>query len=387
MVLHLFFVTAARLDCPREREEDGHMTEKLPLGPGPSPVHPRVLEAMSRPVMGHLDPDFLAMLDEVSELLRQTFRTTGLSFAVSGSGSAAMEASMVNLLEEEDVAIIGEAGFFADRMAEMARRTGAEVIRVEAEWGRPVPTEAVEEAVRERPDAKLVGLVHAETSTGVLQPIEEAAEVLRERETLFVVDAVASLGGLSLDVDALGIDVCFSGSQKCLSVPPGVAPICWSSDALGTVERRRTSVSSWYLDVTGVRQYVGSTDRRYHHTAPINMIYGLLEGLRMVLDEGLEARWKRHEEVGRSFQEQVVDLGLQLFAPEEYRLPQVTAMLLPEGVDDRAARRQLIERHGIEIAGGLGDYGGRMWRAGLMGEGATHEHADRLLAALADVIR
>lgn len=361
--------------------------ERLPLGPGPSPVHPRVLEAMAQPVLGHLDPDFLAILDEIGDQLRQVFRTEGLAYAVSASGSGAMEASMTNLLEEDDVAIVGVAGFFAERMAEMARRTGAEVLRVDAEWGRPVPTEALAEALRDRPDAKLVALVHAETSTGVRQPIEEAAELLRDRETLLVVDAVASLGGIPLDVDALGIDVCFSGSQKCLSVPPGVAPICWSTRALDAVERRTTSVSSWYFDVMGIRRYVGAEDRRYHHTAPVNMIYGLREGLRIVLEEGLEARWRRHEEVGRSFQDRVVELGVELFAPDEYRLPQVTSMLLPEGVDDRALRTRLIEEHGIEIAGGLGDFGGRMWRAGLMGEGAKPEIADRLLEALADVLR
>lgn len=385
LVPHLYFVAMCRLDCPGLVLEDGVVMDRIPLGPGPSPAHPRVLEAISRPVLGHLDPDFLEILDEVSALLRQVFRTEGFSYAVSGSGSAAMEAAMTNLLEEGDVAILGVAGFFADRMAEMARRTGAEVVRVEGEWGRPVSTEEIEAALAGRPEAKLVGLVHAETSTGVQQPIEEAAELLRDRETLFVVDAVASLAGLPLEVDALGIDVCFSGSQKCLSVPPGVAPICWSTAALEAVERRRTPVRSWYLDVSGIRSYVG-TERRYHHTAPVNMIYGLQEGLRIVLEEGLEERWKRHEEVGRSFQEQVVDLGLELFVPDAYRLPQVTAMLLPEGVDDRAGRLRIIKEHGIEIAGGLGAYAGRMWRAGLMGEGAKPELADRLVAALRDVL-
>lgn len=360
--------------------------DRLPLGPGPSPVHPRVLEAMAQPVLGHLDPDFLDILDEVGEQLRQVFRTEGLAYAASTSGSGAMEAAMTNLLEPGDVAIVGVAGYFAERMHEMARRTGADIVRVDAEWGRPVASDAIEEALHARPDAKLIALVHAETSTGVRQPLDEVAALVRERETLLVVDTVASLGGIPLDVDALGIDVCFSGSQKCLSVPPGVAPICWSVKALDAVERRRTSVSSWYLDVTGIRSYVGSADRRYHHTAPVNMIYALREGLRLVLEEGLEERWRRHEEVGRSFQERVVELGVELFAPEDHRLPQVTSMLLPEGVDDKAARKRLLEEHGIEIAGGLGDYGGRMWRAGLMGEGAKPELADRLLEALAEVL-
>lgn len=365
---------------PRNEHDD-----RLPLGPGPSPVHPRVREALSRPVLGHLDPDFLTILDEVSDLLRRVFLTEGLAFAVSGSGSAGMEASLVNLLEEGDTAIVGTAGFFADRMIEMGGRMGASVVPVTAPWGRPVPPEDVEEALRRHPEAKLVAMVHAETSTGVRQPLSEVADLCRERETHLVVDAVASLGGIPLDVDDLGIDICYSGSQKCLSVPPGLAPIAFSPAALATVEGRTTPVRSWYLDVTGIREYVG-TERRYHHTAPISMIYGLREGLRMVLEEGLESRWKRHEEVGRRFQERLEGMGFQLFPPPEHRLPQVTAALLPEGVDDREARTRLLREHGIEIAGGLGEYAGRMWRIGLMGEGAKHEHADRLLAAIADVL-
>lgn len=359
--------------------------ERLPLGPGPSPVHPRVREAMGRQVLGHLDPDFLEILDDVDEMLRQVFRTDGLTFAASSSGSGGMEASLVNLLEEGDTAIIGTAGFFADRMIEMARRMGAEVVPVAAPWGRPVPPEAIEEALGRHPDAKLVAMVHAETSTGVWQPLDEVAALCEERETHLVVDAVASLGGIPLDVEDLGIDICYSGSQKCLSAPPGLAPITYSAAALTTVEERRTPVRSWYFDVTGIRRYVG-TDRKYHHTAPISMIFALQEALRMILEEGLEARWKRHEEVGRGFQERLEGLGFELFAPAEHRLPQVTAALLPSGLDDREARTRLLRKHQIEIAGGLGDYAGRMWRVGLMGEGARPEIADRLLAAIEDVL-
>ena len=359
---------------------------RLPLGPGPSPVHPRVLQALSRPTLGHLDPDFLQILDEVGDLLREVFRTENLAFAVSGSGSAGMEAAMVNLLEPGDTAVVGVAGFFAERMAEMGRRTGADLVRVEAPWGRPVAIEDLETALKRHPKTKVLAIVHAETSTGVRQPLEEVAAMCRERDVLLVVDCVASLGGLPVEVDRLGIDICFSGSQKCLSVPPGLAPISYSAKALAAVESRKTPVQSWYLDVTGVRQYVGSADRRYHHTAPVNMIYGLLEGLKIVLEEGLEARWRRHEEVGRAFQERIQELGFELFAPAEYRLPQVTSLLIPEGVDDAGARKRLIEEHGIEIAGGLGEYRGRMWRVGLMGEGAKMENVDRLLDAITDVI-
>lgn len=359
--------------------------ERLPLGPGPSPVHPRVREAMGRQVLGHLDPDFLDILDEVDEMLGRLFGTESLTFAASSSGSGGMEASLVNLLEDGDTAIIATAGFFADRMIDMARRMGAEVVPVAAPWGRPVPPEAIEEALRRHPDAKLVAMVHAETSTGVWQPLEEVAALCRERETHLVVDAVASLGGIPLDVDELGIDICYSGSQKCLSVPPGLAPITFSAKALTTVEQRSTPVRSWYFDVTGIRQYVGM-DRKYHHTAPISMIFALREGLRMVLEEGLEARWKRHEEVGRGFQEKLEGLGFELFAPAEHRLPQVTAALLPEGVDDRETRTRLLREHQIEVAGGLGEYAGRMWRVGLMGEGARPEIADRLLDAIQNVL-
>ena len=363
----------------------GEVPERLPLGPGPSPLHPRVQAALARPVLGHMDPDFLDILDDVADLLREVFRTEGLAFAVSGSGSAGMEAALVNLLERGDTAIVGVAGFFAERMAEITRRTGADLVRVEAPWGRPVAPEDVERALGEHPDAKVVALVHAETSTGVWQPLEEVGAMCRERpDTYYVVDTVASLGGIPVDVDALGIDVCFSGSQKCLSVPPGLAPICFSAKALTAVENRETPVQSWYFDVTGIREYVG-THRRYHHTAPINMIFGLLEGLRIVMDEGLEARWRRHEEVGRVFQARMVERGFEMFAAEDVRLPHITAMLLPDGVDDKDARKRLIEEHGIEIAGGLGAYAGRMWRVGLMGEGARPEIAERLLEAVTAV--
>lgn len=293
---------------------------------------------------------------------------------------------MVNLLEPDDTVIVGVAGFFAERMAEMARRTGATLVRVEGPWSGPVAIEDLETALKQHPETKALAIVHAETSTGVRQPLEEVASMCRERDVLFVVDTVASLGGLPVEVDRLGIDVCFSGSQKCLSVPPGLAPISYSAKALAAVESRKTPVSSWYFDVMGVRQYVGAADRRYHHTAPVNMIYGLNEGLKIVLEEGLEARWQRHEEVGRAFQERIQKLGFELFAPEQYRLPQVTSLLIPEGVDDAGSRKRLIEEHGIEIAGGLGDYRGRMWRVGLMGHGATMENVDRLLDAIGAVI-
>lgn len=375
---------------PRSARPDGMMglvIERLLLGPGPSPVHPRVMEAMGRPTLGHLDPDFLHIMDETNDALRRVFRTKNqLTFPVSGTGSAAMETSMTNLLEEGDTAIIGVCGFFGARMAEMARRTGAEVVVPDTDWGTAVDPQAIEDALREHPDAKLVGMVHTETSTGILQPLEDVIAMCGERDTLFVLDTVASLGGIPVEVDAWGVDVCFSGSQKCLSVPPGLGPITFSPRALEVVERRTTPVRTWYLDVTGIRNYVRG-ERLYHHTAPVNLIYALLEGCMIVLEEGLEKRWARHEEVGRSFQERITGMGFELFAPVEFRPPQITSMYLPEGLDDVGLRKRLREEFGIEIAGGLGDFAGKVWRVGLLGEGARMENVDRLLEAIEQLLR
>lgn len=359
------------------------MRERLLLGPGPSPVHPRVREALARPLLGHLDPEFLGILDEISAMLRDAFRTTNaLTFAVSGTGSAGMETALVNLLEEGDTAIVGVCGAFGARMAEMARRCGAEVVRVEAPWGESIPSEAVEEALTANPEAKLVALVHAETSTGVWQPIEEVGSICRGRETLFVVDAVTSLAGIPLEVDAWGIDVCYSGTQKCLSVPPGLAPITFSERAVDAIDRRATPVRSWYLDVTLIRRYLGQ-ERLYHHTAPISMLFGLHAGVRIALEEGLEERWSRHERVGRAFQKRLEELRFTLFVEEEHhRLPQLTAALVPDGIDARELKSRLLREHGIEIGGGLADQAEKMVRVGLMGEGARKENADRLLDAL-----
>lgn len=355
---------------------------RLLMGPGPSPVASRVREAMAMPVVGHLDPWFLELLDEIASMLRSVFRTRNeLTFAVSGTGSAGMEAAIGNVLQPDDEIIVGVNGAFGARMAEMASRAGAVVVRAEAPWGEAIEPSLIDEALEAHPEARAVAIVHAETSTGVGQPIAEIARLTREAGALLIVDAVTSLAGIEVSVDEWGVDVCYSGTQKCLSVPPGLAPITFSPRALESIERRTAPVRSWYLDVRMIRRYWGE-DRVYHHTAPISMLYGLAEGLRIVIEEGLEARWARHGEVGERLHKELISRGFTLFAAEPYRLPQLTAVLLPEGADDRALRSRLLEEHGIEVGGGLGEFSGRMWRIGLMGEGARHEHVDRLLRAI-----
>lgn len=362
------------------------LTPRLLLGPGPSPVSPRILEALARPTIGHLDPQFLRILDEVSEGLRRVFGTRNVAtFPVSGTGSAGMEASLVNLLEPGDTAIVGVHGVFGTRLAEMARRMGANVVGVEAEWGRILEPGRVIEAHRTNPDARLVALVHAETSTGVRQPLEEVGDHLRGTDTLFVVDAVTSLGGIPVEVDGWGIDVCYAGTQKCLGVPPGLAPITFSERALDRIEGRGSPVASWYLDVSLIRGYLGS-ERRYHHTAPINLIYALHEALAEVAEEGLAARHERHEAVGRRLQDELRQRGFRPFAEEGHRLPQLTAVHLPGGRDEGPLRAALLEDHGIEVGGGLGPARGKIWRIGLMGHGARDASVDRLLPAVDAVL-
>jgi alanine-glyoxylate transaminase/serine-glyoxylate transaminase/serine-pyruvate transaminase len=364
------------------------LTPRLLLGPGPSPVDPRILEAMARPTLGHLDPQFLQVMDAVNEGLREVFGTrNALTFPVSGTGSAAQEAAMVNLLEPGDTAIIGINGVFGGRLAEMARRAGATVVPVEADWGRIVEPDQIRQALRSHPEARLVAVVAAETSTGVWQPLDEIGAVVGETDALLVVDAVTALAGTPVEVDAVGIDVCYSGTQKCLGVPPGLGPITFSEKALSRIRGRSAPPQSWYLDASLLAEYVGEgAQRRYHHTAPVNMMYGLLEGLHMVREEGLDARYSRHARVGRRLKAELVDRGFTLFAQEGHRLPQLTSALLPEGLEEGPLRRRLLDEHQIEVGGGLGAAAGKLWRIGLMGSGATDENVDRLLQAVDAVL-
>lgn len=355
---------------------------RLLLGPGPSPVPPSILEALARPTIGHLDPQFLALMDEVADGLRLAFGTdNAMTFPVSGTGSAAMETAVMNVVEPGDTVIVGCHGVFGERMAEMARRVGADVVTVTAEWGRILDPEAVIAALRAHPHARALAVVLAETSTGVEQPLAEIGAAVAETDTLFLVDAVTAIGGTPVAVDDHEIDVCYAGTQKCLGVPPGLAPITFSEKAMERIRRRRAPSPSWYLDVSLLAGYLGS-ERKYHHTAPINMVYALHQGLHELRAEGLETRFARHARVGQRLQAELAARGFTLFASEGHRLPQLTAALLPPGRDEAPLRRRLVEEHGIEVGGGLGSARGRLWRIGLMGAGARDAHVDRLLAAI-----
>ncbi len=355
---------------------------RILMGPGPSNVDPRVLLAMARPTVGHLDPEFLEMMNQVSSQLRQLFSTANeLTFAISATGSAGMETAFVNVLEPGDTAVIGVNGVFGMRMSAVAERAGAKVVTVESPWGEPLDVGALIEAHAAHPDARLLAVVHAETSTGVLQPLDELGAHLRGSDTLFLVDAVTSLGGVPVQVDGWGIDVCYSGTQKCLSVPPGLSPITFSKRAVERARSRATPVQSWYLDTNLIASYWGG-ERAYHHTAPINALYGLHEGLRLVLEEGLEARYERHRTLGRALQNGLVERGMELLVAEPYRLPQLTSVRLPDGVDDKTFRRALLDDYDIEIGGGLGPLAGQVWRVGLMGETCRWDNVTLFLNAL-----
>ncbi|UCC81445.1 MAG: alanine--glyoxylate aminotransferase family protein [Gemmatimonadota bacterium] len=356
------------------------------MGPGPSNVSPRVLLAMARPTIGHLDPAFLGLMDELAAQLRLLFGTANrMTIPISGTGSAGMETVFDNLLEPGDTAIIGVNGVFGQRMVANAERAGARAVTVEAPWGEPLDVGQLIEVHGSSPDARLLAVVHAETSTGVLQPLEELGAYLRETETLFVVDTVTSLGGVPVEVDERGIDVAYSGTQKCLSVPPGLAPITLSERAMDSVRARKEKVHSWYLDLTLIGSYWGG-ERAYHHTAPINALYGLHEGLRIILEEGLPERFERHRRFGAALQSGLLKRGLELLVDERYRLPQLTSVRVPGGVDDVAFRRQLLERFGIEIGGGLGPLAGAIWRVGLMGETCREEYVTLFLSALDELM-
>ena len=351
------------------------------MGPGPSVVEPSVLNAMARPTLGHLDPAFLQVMDEVRTMMRAVFRTENeLTMPMSGTGSAGMETLMVNLLEPGDRALIGVHGVFGTRMAEVARRCGAEVVTVEAEWGCALDPADFQRAAQDGP-FKLLGFVHAETSTGVLQPVEGLREAADACGALLVMDCVTSLAGEPVEVDAWGVDAAYSGTQKCLSCPPGLSPVTFSARAREVMAARTHPVQSWYLDLSLIASYWGE-ERSYHHTAPINALYGMHEALRVVLEEGLEARHARHRAAAAHLWAGLEDLGLSLRVPEEERLAPLTAVAIPDGIEDAAVRGQLLCEHDLEIGGGLGPMKGNTWRIGLMGAGARRANADLCLAAL-----
>jgi alanine-glyoxylate transaminase/serine-glyoxylate transaminase/serine-pyruvate transaminase len=360
------------------------LPRRLLLGPGPSNVHPRVLRAMAQPLVGHLDPAFLALLDRVQAALRRLFGTANeLTLPLSATGSAGMEACLVNLLEPGDDVVVGVAGVFGERMAEVARRAGARVARVETEPGTPLADHAIADAI-ERVKPRVVSFVHAETSTGVCQPVEGIARAAREAGALVVLDCVTSLGGLPLSLDAWGVDAAYSGTQKCLSCPPGLSPVSFSARAVEHVRARKTPVQSWFLDVSLLAGYFGG-ERVYHHTAPISAVLGLAEGLDLVEEEGMEVRAARHRSAAEQLIEGVRPLGFTPLVAEPFRLPMLTTLRLPEKVvqsGEAAVRRTLLDRYGIEVGGGLGKLAGRVWRIGLMGENARLINVEALLFAL-----
>ncbi len=360
------------------------LPHRILMGPGPSNVAPAVLEALSRPTIGHLDPVFLEIMDDVQDMLRRVLNTNNpFTIAVSGTGSAAMEAAVDNLVEPGDRVVVGVNGVFGARLVDMLERIGADIETLELEWGGPVPLEAVETALKASP-TKLVMLVHGETSTGVLQPLEGVGDLCHDHGALLLIDCVTSLGGVPVHLDAWNVDACYSGTQKCLSVPPGLSPLSFSPAALEKLEGRSIKVPSWYLDMSMIREYWGA-NRRYHHTAPINMVYSLYEGLRLVLEEGLEKRWERHRRNAVALWAGLQALGWKLFVDEEFRLTPLTTAEPPEGVDEKAVRARLLADHNIEIGGGLGPLAGKVVRIGLMGTSSTTENLLRFLEAVEDI--
>lgn len=361
---------------------------RLLLGPGPSPVPQRILDALARPTIGHLDPAFIGMMDELKALLRYAFRTgNALTLPVSAPGSAGMEAAFVNLIEPGDTVVVCQNGVFGGRMRENVVRIGAKAVMVNDPFGRPIDLDKAEAALKANPGAKALAFVHAETSTGAVSDAAALCRLAREHGALSLVDAVTSLGGIAVEVDAWGADAIYSGSQKCLAAPPGLAPLSFSEAAVAALKARKTPVQSWFLDLGLVINYwQGAGARAYHHTAPINMLYALHEALVMLQEEGLEAAWARHRANHLRLRDGLAALDLELFVEEAARLPQLNAVKVPEGVDEAAVRRRLLDEHGIEIGAGLGELAGKIWRIGLMGAGSSPANVDRVVAALGNVL-
>ncbi len=363
--------------------------ERILMGPGPSDVHPRVSAAIGAPTIGHLDPAFVMLMDEIKSLLQYAFKTQNrLTITVSAPGSAGMETCFVNLLEPGDKAIVCQNGVFGGRMRENVQRCGATAVMVEDEWGKPVDPQKVEEALKANPDAKLVAFVHAETSTGARSDAQAICELARRHGALTVVDTVTSLGGIEVDVDGWGIDAIYSGSQKCLSCPPGLSPVSFSDRAVNVVNKRKHKVQSWFLDLSLVMAYWSGEGgaRTYHHTAPVNSLYGLHEALVILEEVGLEDAWRRHALHHRAFAAGVEAMGLGFVVEKAFRLPQLNAVTVPEGVDEPRVRARLLEDYNLEIGAGLGALAGKAWRIGLMGESASRSNVLLCLGALDTVL-
>lgn len=359
--------------------------KRILMGPGPSAIHPRVLQAIGKDTVGHLDPYYLEIMDGLQTMLRGLMKTENpMTMAVSATGSAGMESAVVNIIEPGDPMLVCVNGVFGSRMTDVAERAGADVTTIVRPWGEVFRPDDLAESL-EKHNPRVVGIVMAETSTGAFQPLEEIAQLVRDSGAMLLVDAVTSLGGVDVRVDEWGIDILYSGSQKCLSCPPGLAPITFSPRAMDAILSRKTKVQSWYLDVSMLASYWGS-DRAYHHTAPINMTYALYEALLVLHEEGLENVFARHMENHLALKAGLAELGFQYAAEEGHQLPMLNAILIPEGVDDGAMRGALLERFGIEIGGGLGDFKGKAWRIGLMGHAAQKDNVLLLLSALEELL-
>ena len=360
--------------------------DRLLMGPGPSDVSARVLQALAAPCIGHLDPYFLATMDETQQLLRYLFQTANaLTIPISATGSAGMEAAFVNLVECGDEVVVAVNGVFGTRMCDIVNRIGGKLVKVDGEWGRAVDPAAVAKAVKScKP--KVVAVVHAETSTGACTPLEDIAKIAHEVGALFLVDCVTSLGGMNVPIDQLKVDAAYSGTQKCLSCPPGLSPVTFSAAAVKALEQRKSPVVSWYLDLSMVRDYWGS-DRKYHHTAPVNMVYAIREALRIIAEEGLEARFARHRLNHRALVAGLEAMGLSMLVPEKERLPMLNAVHIPDGVNDAKVRKALLTDFAIEIGGGLGQFAGKVWRVGLMGHSCRRKNVFLFLSALEAVLK
>lgn len=365
-----------------------HPPQRMLMGPGPSDVNPRILEALARPTIGHLDPMFIKMMDELKELLRYAFQTSNeVTIPISAPGSAGMETAFVNLVEPGDKVIVCCNGVFGKRMVENVQRCGGEALLVEDPWGRAVDPSKVEATLKANPDAKILAFVHAETSTGALSDAATLAALARKYNCLTIVDTVTSLGGVPLKVDEWGLDVVYSGTQKCLSCIPGLSPVTFNDKAMAKIKNRKTRVQSWFMDMNLMLGYWDGGKRAYHHTAPINPLYGLHEALVMLSEEGLENSWARHRYHHEALKAGLTKLGLELVVPEAERLPQLNAVRIPAGVDDVAVRKKLLDVYNLEIGAGLGESAGKLWRIGLMGYSANSRNVLYCLSALKEVLQ
>ena len=359
----------------------------LLMGAGPSGVAPSTYHALSKNTIGHMDPYFLEIMDDLKEGLRKLFGTKNeLTIPLSGTGSLGMEASFVNLVEKGDKVLILQNGVFGTRMVDVANRLGADVTELSFTWGKPINVAEVKEAM-DKEEYKIVAMVLAETSTGVRNPIEEIGELVKKSKSLFLVDAVTAIGGMAMEVDKWGVDVCYAGSQKCLACPPGAAPITFSERALDAVRNRKSKVPNWYVDTMLLTQYLGSGVRVYHHTSPINIMYGLYQAVYNILEEGQNNVQARHKAVHKYLLSKLEEIGWEMLVDEEYRLPMLNTVKVPEGVDEALLRSRLMKEYNIEINGGLGDLAGKIVRIGLMGYNATFENVDRLINAMKEILK